>query len=224
MAIAAVGSVGCVDTNDATIELAPDLVSSIDGTLSVRATALADRAPAPDEKFTISVEYTDRNGTPHAIDPVDGTTGTDGSFSTDLTGLSWDGTGTVTATLAGATIAAAATFAVLDRTPPKVTIVPPTNLHVRQNTDLTIQVHVIDEIGVSQVFFETAGQTGNNNNNNRQRSTVVASGTTDAMIGFDMTISQNATVGSTITVYALAADLSGNQAAATPITLTVDPL
>lgn len=210
--------VSCADTNDLEIELAPDVVSSLDGTLEVRAAAFADDEPAEGSKISIAVEYVDRNGASHAIDPVDGTTMADGTFTAMISGLTWDGTGTVTATLGQLT--AATTFAVLDRTPPKVSIASPTaSMHVVRGADVTIEVHVTDEIGVSQVFFETQGQ---NNFNNRQRSTVVASGTTDANVPFDFTVSDNATVGSTITIYALAADLSGNQAAAQPITLTVD--
>ena len=76
-------------------------------------------------------------------------------------------------------------------------------------------VHAKDEIGISQVFFEaTAG--------NRDRSTVIASGSIDTTVGFDYKV-ENVSIGSTVTLFALAADLSGNQAAAQPVMVTVVP-
>lgn len=216
-------------TDDVLVTLAPDVISSIDGSLSVHAVVLADRAPAAGEHVQISVAYEDRNGTPHAIAPVDGVTDDSGAFDATLTGLSWDGTGTVKVGVTsgeagsaalmvdGKPLEATATFAVLDRTPPVVSITPPANNQVKRG-DNTIKVHVTDEIGTSQVFFESTGQNGNNN---RERSTVVASGSTDAMVEFNVQVNDTATVGSTITLYALAADLSGNEAAAMPVTVTV---
>ena len=106
----------------------------------------------------------------------------------------------------------------LDRTPPTVSITPPPSDTIRIGNDVTVEVHVTDEIGVSQVFFETSGD-----GFNRDRGTVVASGSTDATVSFDFQVRDSAAVGSTITLYALAADLSGNQAAAEPVTLTVVP-
>jgi hypothetical protein len=211
-------------TNDVFVQLAPDVVSSLDGTVAVHATVLADRTPSPEESVEVSVDYTDRNGTPHTIAPVDGKTDKAGVFDATLSGLTWDGTGTVkvdvlagTAPLKvdGKPVEADATFAVLDRTPPVVTIVPPANNQVRINTTTTVQVHVTDEIGVSQVFLEWDGNQG------RQRSSFVATGATDTMVGFDFQVPDTATIGSTIMLYALAADMSGNEAAAQPVTVTV---
>jgi hypothetical protein len=215
-------------TDDVTVNLAPDVISSIDGSLSVHALVLAERAPAAGENVEISVDYQDRNGTAHAITPVVGVTDDAGAFDATITGLTWDGTGTVKVAVLtgeagspplevdGAALEATATFAVLDRTPPVVTITPPANGELRRGADHTITVHVTDEIGVSQVFFESTGSNGN-----RDRSSVVASGSTDTTISFDVKVPDAAALGSTITLYALAADLSGNQAAATPITITV---
>lgn len=214
-------------TDDVVVELAPDVISSIDGTLSVHAVVLAERAPSASETVQITVDYTDRNGTPHTIAPVDGKTDDAGVFDATLTGLTWDGTGTVKVAVRsgsapvmvdGKPLEAEATFAVLDRTPPVVSITPPANSQVKRGADNEIKVHVTDEIGVSQVFFESAGTNGNNN---RERSTVVASGSTDAMVSFNVQVNDAAALGSTITLYALAADLSGNEAAAKPITVTV---
>lgn len=203
------------DTNAISIELAPDIVSSLDGTLSVSTTAFADREVAEAETVDIAVDYTDRNGIAHAIAPAQGTTDASGAFDVTLEGFTFDGTGTVTASIAGTDVQASATFAVLDRTPPTVTITPPTS--VTRGNDIRVDIHVTDEIGVSQVFFETDG----NGNNNRDRGTVVASGATDTTVTFEFQVGDNTPIGSMITLYALAADLSGNQAAAAPITVTV---
>ena len=204
------------DTNDVVIGLAPEVISSIDGTLSVHSIVLADREPIAGEPVDVTVEYTDRNGIPHAIAPASGTTDDKGAFDVTLTGLMWDGTGTVKVAVPGGP-EAMATFAVLDRTPPKVTITPPANNQVRVGADVSIDVHVSDEIGTSQVYFEWSGQFA------RDRSTVVASGSKDATVRFDFSVPDTTPVGTMITLYALAEDLSGNQAAAQPITITVSP-
>ena len=205
----------CADTNGVVIDLAPEVISSIDGTLSVHTTVLADRDPVDGQAIDITVDYTDRNGTPHTISPVSGKSDKNGAFDTTFTGLTWDGTGTVKASVAAGKYEASASFAVLDRTPPKATIMPPANNTVRVNTDATIQVHVTDEIGISQVWFEWNGQFA------RERTSVVASGSADATLSFDVPVPDFAQVGSMITFYALVADLSGNEAAAAPITVTV---
>lgn len=211
--------VGCgADTNAVTVELAPDVISSIDGTLAVHATAFADRVPVPDEAIDLAVVYTDRNGTPHDIAPAQGTTNAAGAFDATLAGLTFDGIGTVTATVTGTTITAQATFAVLDRSPPTVAIMPPASTSVRVGNEVTVSVHVTDEIGVSQVYFEASGNGGNGT---RERSTVIASGSTDAMVPFDLQVPDTAAIGATITLYALGADLSGNQAAANPVVISV---
>ena len=132
----------------------------------------------------------------------------------------WDGTGTVTAT-AGA-VTGEATFAVLDRTPPVVTIAPAT---LMQNNDTTVMVHVTDEIGISQVSFETTGDTGGGGGGGgggRQGTTIAIAGETDAMVPFDVGIGTQVPVGTVITMYAVASDLSGNEGVATPITATVN--
>ena len=204
------------NTNDVLVQLAPDVVSSLDGTVTVHSIAFGDRDPKENQALTVSVAYTDRNGTAHMIAPVSGTTDKNGAFDTVLTGLSWDGTGTVT--VAAGTITGAATFAVLDRTPPKVTIVPPAGNVVHINMNTAIQVHATDEIGVSAIYFDTNRNGGGGGNGQRE---LLASGATDTMLSFDFQVGGSATVGQMITLYALAADLSGNEAAAMPITVTV---
>lgn len=204
-------------TDNIVVSLAPDVVSSIDGTIGVRATAFADRAPSGGESVSITVAYTDRNGTTHDIAPAQGETNANGVLEATLTGLTWDGTGTVTATVDGSDITAQATFAVLDRTPPSVTITPPAANQVRAGQDVRATVQVKDEIGISQVFFEAGDGLG------RDRATVIASGSIDTQISFDFQIPQNAQTGSMIALHALAADLSGNLAAAPTVSVVVVP-
>jgi hypothetical protein len=211
----------CATTNDVAIELAPDLISSIDGRLAVHVLALSDRDPVADDKIDVTVDYTDRNGTAHAIDPLTGKMDANGAFEGTFEGLKWDGTGTVTATVHGGDgeVAGTATFAVLDRTPPVITITPPSVFRINQDT--TVTVHITDEIGISQVYFEAAfSGNGGNGNGNRQRSTVVSSGLLDANLSFDLR-AQDTQVGATVTLYALGSDLSGNQAAAKPVSIVV---
>ena len=205
------------DPNYIDVQLAPEVISSIDGTLAVHALVYSDTNLVGDGKaVTLSLDYTDRNGTARAIAPIQGTTDKRGAVDGVFQGLMWDGTGTVTATAATGTVGTA-TFAVLDRTPPDVTITPPAMVRVNQNA--TFQVHVTDEIGVSEVFFE-ASNGGNGGNGNRQRSTVVASGSTDAMVSFDYQ-ANDTQVGQMVTFYALGSDLSSNLAAAAPVTVMI---
>lgn len=208
------------ETSAVSVHLAPDVISSIDGTLGVHALVLADRTPVEGEAVDVTVEYTDRNGTAHAIAPATGTTDAKGSFDATLTGLTWDGTGTVTVTVPNGGPSGTATFAVLDRTPPKLTITPPAASQVQPGNDVTAEVHITDEIGVSQVYFEWAGPQGGFG---RDRASVVASGSTDATVRFDFGIPDGVPTGTMLTLYALAADLSGNEAAAQPVTVTVVP-
>jgi hypothetical protein len=207
------------DPNYVEVQLAPEVISSIDGTLSVHALVYADNELVSDGKaVTVTVDYTDRNGTPHAIQAVDAKTDKRGAVDATFDGLTWDGTGTVKATVTGGP-EGEATFSVLDRTPPKLTITPPANSTIRINQGASIQVHVTDEIGVSEVFFE-ASSGGGGGNGSRQRSTVVASGSADATVSFDYQ-ANDTQVGQMVTFYALASDLSSNQAAAAPITVMI---
>src|SRR5512144_2553049 len=91
------------DPNDVMVQLAPEVISSIDGTVSVHAIVLGDREPLPETAIDLTVAYTDRNGMAHDIAPVSGKTDKSGAFDAQFTGLIWDGTGTVTAKV-GATL------------------------------------------------------------------------------------------------------------------------
>jgi hypothetical protein len=149
-----------------------------------------------------------------------GTTDDRGVFETVIEGLAWDGIGTVSAQVPveGGMVQGSATFSVLDRTAPLAVIDALTSdLHVRQGQEVNVTIAVSDEIGVSEVYFEAAGSV------DRQRSSVVASGAPEASVEFEFDVGDEASLGPTITLYALAQDLSGNLAAAAPTTLTVDP-
>ena len=207
----------CADPNAVQVELSPTVISSLDGTTHVLAVVAADNTPLPDEPVRIEIQYTDRNGTPHPIDPIDAKTNDRGTVDATLTGLSWDGIGTVTVTT-GNQLSSSATFTVLDRTPPKIEILPPTtDKKVGPGLPIDVQVHVTDEIGVSEVYLDGTGGI------DVQRRTVVTSGALDSTLTFRVAIPANAAAGPTIQLYALAADLSGNYASATAMTLTVDP-
>ena len=211
------------------LELAPEVISSQDGTLHVHTTVIADRSPLAAVDVNVRVAYVDRNGVERAIEPVTGITDHNGALEAVFTGLIWDGAGTVTAEVVagdgavvvdgmGQPLAATATFSVLDRTQPTVTILPPTeDLRIGAGFPLDVQVAVEDEIGISEVIIEASGEL------DRLRSTVVASGASSAILDFDFDVPNDARPGPTITLHALAIDLSGNVAAAEPVVLTVDP-
>jgi len=230
--IIATAGLGCGSDPSAdaiAVELAPEVISSLDGTLHARALVLARRSPQNKENVSFSVSYVDRNGEAHEIADAMGITDRRGEYEAIFEGLGWEGAGLVTATLVdadgaavtdedGAPIAATATFSVLDLTPPTVTILPPTaDLTVGAGFPLEVSVQVSDEIGVSEVFLEATGEV------NRLESSVVASGATEATVRFDFDVPNDARSGPTITLYAMASDLSGNLAAAEPVTITVDP-
>ncbi len=208
---------GCAgNPNTVDISLAPSLISSLDGTTTVTALVAADTTPLAGEHVSLTVDYTDRNGTAHMIAPVDGKTDARGAFTQKIEGLTWDGYGTVTVAYSDK-VSASTTFTVLDRTPPKVTILPPTtNNHVGPGLPLDVQVQVSDEIGVSNVTLDsTLGIQGT-------RSTVIASGSAMSTLTFRLQIPQNPQV-TTFDLHALASDLSGNIAVADAVTLTIDP-
>lgn len=204
--------------NSIEVALSPSLVSSLDGTTTVQAIVASDTTPRDGVAVQMTIDYTDRNGTPHVIAPVSGKTDDRGVFTSVVSGLRWDGTGTIT--VADGKLAGSATFAVLDRTPPKVTILPPTtDLHVGPGLPVQIQVHVTDDTGISEVDFAA-----NSNVNVRGSSRrLLATGTQDATVTFVVDVPQDAPGGTSIELDALAADLSGNLQSATPVTLTVDP-
>lgn len=216
LALAALSA--CASPDRVIVELSPDVISSLTATTDVAALVAGDNgAPLADEAVRMSVIYTDRNGVVHDVPGIDGHTDTAGVFHTTLEELKWDGAGTVTIE-ASAGVVGTATFSVLDRTPPKVEILPPTSdKKVGAGLPLDVQVKVTDEIGVSRVTIDGTGTIQGT------RSTVISSGATETTITFRMSIPAGATAGPSITLYALASDLSGNQGTAAAMVLTVDP-
>ena len=202
--------------NEVEVTLVPDVVSSLDGTLQVRAVVQHDRDVLPEKSVTISIAYTDRNGTAHAIASATGTTDQRGEFDTTLTGLTWDGIGTVSAAADNGPTGTA-TFSVLDRSPPKVSITAPATTHA----GMTVNAMVVasDEIGVSQVTFEAIGMGIGGGPNNRA---VITSGELMVTVPFPFDVQSGTPTGTTIMLGALAADLSGNLGAAPPVTVTVN--
>jgi hypothetical protein len=214
--LAAAACAGAPNTIE--VSLAPSLISSLDGRTTVTALVADNTTPLADTSVQVAIEYTDRTGTPHAIDPIDGTTNQRGVFTATIEGLAWDGTGLITVN--AGTQSGEAAFAVLDRTPPKVTILPPTtDNRVGPGLPIDIRVHVTDEIGVGQVILDATGGFGGNGG----RSSTLVSGTQDGTVTFRLDVPGGAQPGPTLVLYALATDLSGNSAAAIPVTLTVDP-
>jgi hypothetical protein len=201
------------------ITLAPDVVSSLSGALAVHAVALHDKDPQSNKPIAITIDYADRFGTAHAIAEVDGKTDQRGEFDAVIMGLLWDGTGTVHATskTSSTTAEGDATFAVLDRTPPRVVINAPATAHAGNTVDVT--VNATDEIGVSQIIFQV---NGNNNNFGGNGRDTVTSGAMTVNAGFNFDINAQAPIGTVFTLDALAADLSGNEGVAAPVTVTVN--
>ena len=204
--------VACTDPDTVTVELAPNVVSSIDGTLAVSATVTGDRQIMSGEDVSVTVAYTDRNGTMHEIAGIAGSTNDLGVFEGTVSGLMWDGIGTVTAAVGS--VEGKATFSVLDRTPPAVSIMAPATVKIGNSVKVT--VHATDEIGISQLYFGSGdGQFA------RDRTTIV-SGNADTTVSFDFQ-PQDVQAGQTVALHALAADLSGNLAAAAQVTIMVTP-
>ena len=66
---------GCTgDADNIELKLAPDLISSLDGTTTLTALVAAGTTPLSDQDVKVSIVYTDRNGTPHDIAPITGKT------------------------------------------------------------------------------------------------------------------------------------------------------
>lgn len=197
------------------VELSPSVISSLDGTTEVSALVSTGSTPLSGEAAHVEVTYTDRNGMAHDVPAFDGVTDDRGVLVTTLTGLAFDGIGTVTVTAGAAE--GAATFSVLDRTPPAIEILPPTqDSKVGPGLPLDVQVHVTDATGVSEVTIDLGDLQGSTR-------TVAATGDADTTLTFHTAVPLDAQAGPSLEVHALARDLAGNLAAATALTLTVDP-
>lgn len=235
LAIAATALAGCeknlpgAKADAVLVELAPNVVSSAEGSLHVRARVFDASAPLVGWTVRIQISYVDRNGGVRTFAGPTGETDRTGALEHIFEGLYWEGSGTVTAEVLDelgqpyigrndVAVRGEATFSVLDRSPPVITIqgVGADN-KVGPGLPIDVPVTVSDEIGVSQVFFEAFGEA------NTFDSTLIASGSTGATVTFSFDVPGGALSGPTITLYAMAEDLSGNRSAAVPVVLTVDP-
>lgn len=210
LALVALATSCAGDPTAVEVELSPSVISSLDGTTAITALIRDLDQPLADLVARATVSYVDRNGVPHEIEPVDGTSDDRGIFHADLSGLSFDGNGVVTVETTGG-VSGSASFTVLDRTPPKVVIDPPSAGAVGPGLPLDVRIHATDEIGISQIIFSDDRLGG--------RTTIVASGQPDVIQTFRTQVPDQPT----LELYALATDLSGNIAVAPTVTLTVDP-
>lgn len=211
------------------LELSPDVVSSEDGSLHARAVVVEGSTPLRGWTVQLQVTFTDQLGTLRTVQGDTAETDRTGAFEHTFEGLYWAGAGTITAEVldgdgepyvgrGDVPVVAEATFSVIDRSPPTVTIEPPTSdLRVGRDLPLDVQVSFSDEIGVSSVTIQAVGELSNT------QTRIVASGSSSGSVVFDFDVPGAAIPGPTITLYALAEDLSGNVAAASALTLTVDP-
>ncbi|MBL9004335.1 MAG: hypothetical protein JNJ46_08820 [Myxococcales bacterium] len=223
-------AVGCgPGPNRMELALAPDLIASTIGTLGATATVYSNKDSTSGVHVAFDVAYKDRNGVPHTIAGISDATDVAGQAKASFAGLIFEGSGTVTAKALdsqGAVILddmknplqATATFGVLDLSPPQVAITSPANgAHFAMNAQYTITVRATDEIGVSQVYTQTSrsnGGTGGNASSSR-----ITSGAADVTVRVDADTGGNPT--NTITIYAMAADLSGNLGVAPPVVINV---
>ena len=233
--IMAVGLVGCsAPTPDRVqLTLAPDVISSESGTLAASAKVLDGDRGLDGWTVKLHVDYADRNDAAHAVDDASNVSDTTGLVAGSFQGLKWEGAGTVTAAVFDKQgnaaldakknpITTQATFSVLDETPPAVMITSPASGATvsRANGSMNVGIAATDEIGVSQVYVQVATANGNTNLD-RTRSTIATGSTTaQGSFGFDV---GNVNAGTTVTIYAMAADMTGNLGVAAPITITVGP-
>ncbi len=231
---------GCSDPpptpDHVSLTIAPGVVGSESGTLETEAVVTNGLQRLSGWSVVLHVDYTDRNGMDHMITDATGKTDNIGTLAATFTGLTWEGSGKVTASVLDAKgmpaldskkvpVTTSEVFSVLDETPPSVMITAPANNATiprdpRNNTaPFTVTVSATDEIGISQIFVQVVTSNGNTNLD-RTRSTIVASGTTmgTASFNFDGRDTQS---GTTATIYAMAADMTGNLAVSAPITITI---
>ena len=211
--------------------LAPDVVSSQSAALTVQAAVLDGERGLDAWTVKLHVDYTDRNGATHAVDDVSAVSDAVGSAAATVGGLKWEGAGTVTASLVDKSgnpaldakknpITAQATFSVLDETPPVVTITSPAAGAVvsRANGSMTVDVMASDEIGVSQIYVQAATPNGNTSLDRTRSTIATGSASASQAFGFDL---GNLNTGTSVTIYAMAADMDGNLGVAAPVTITV---
>lgn len=223
------GREGRVRPDAVLLSLAPDVVSSEDGSLQATAVVVERTSPRKGWNVRLQVSFTDQLGNLRTIGGTTQETDRTGSVRHVFEGLTWAGAGTVTAEVLDddgepylgrddEPLVSEATFAVIDLSPPTVEILPVTSdLRVGPDLPLDVIVRFADEMGVSNVTLQAVGEL------EATRTRIVASGSSAGDVVFTLDVPGNAIPGPNITLYALAEDLSGNVAAAEPVTLTVDP-
>jgi hypothetical protein len=223
---------GAPSPDRVSLALAPDVISSDSGVLSAQARVWNGDTELKGWNVKLHVDYTDRNDVAHAVDDMAATSDGIGAVQNSFAGLKWEGAGTVTASVFDekgmpaldaqkAPIMTAATFAVIDQSPPAVSIVSPANgAKITQGTKLVVQASASDEIGVSQLYVQ-AVTTNGSTNIDRTRSTILASGTTSGTASFEFDTG-NDNAWTAVTIYAMAADMSGNLAVASSINNTIN--
>ena len=222
------GSGGRVKPDAVVLTLAPDVVSSAEGSLSATAVVLEGTSPQKNWSIRLQVVFTDQLGRLRTVPGVTADTDATGALRHTFEQLRWAGAGTITAEVLDSDgqpyigkddlpLATEATFAVIDLSPPTVTILPVTSdNHVGPSLPLDVQVDFGDEIGVSNVILQAVGEL------EATRTRIIASGSSSGSVVFDLDVPGGAIQGPNITLYALAEDLSGNITAAQPLTLIVD--
>ena len=230
---ASLGVIGCgaPPPDRVTVALAPDVISSESGALAAQAKVLNGNTELSGWTVKLHTDYIDRNNMMHAVDDASNKSDATGLVQGAFNGLKWEGAGTVTASVLDASgnpaldsktkmpITAEATFSVVDESPPVVTITSPANgAVVKLGTNLDIQISATDEIGVSQIYVQAATTNGNTQLD-RTRSTIATGSTTaSGTFGFDTGNLQTAT---SVTIYAMAADMSNNLGVAMPVTINL---
>lgn len=212
------------------VTLAPDVVSSQSGALTAEAVVLDGNTQLAGWTVKLHVDYADRNDAMHAIDDAAGASDDTGRVVGAFSGLEWEGAGTVTASLFDAKgnpaldaakqpITAQASFSVLDETPPAVTITSPAAGGTASvNQPLAVKINATDEIGVSQIYVQVATANGNTNLDRTRSTIATGSASVDGQFEFD---TGNLQAGTSVTVYAMAADMSNNLGVAMPVTVTL---
>lgn len=232
----AVGVFGCERKPDkpkarsVQLALAPEVISTEDATLRVRATVFDGTTRLRGRTVRIQIAFTDQLGNLRTYQGTTADTDRSGSVEHEFSGLVYSGAGTVTAEVLDGDgepvldgddvpVAAEASFAVIDLSPPVVSIDPSATTDNRVGPGLPLDVEVLfsDNMGVSEVILQYVGELEDTS------SQIVASGTSSGTVVFENDIPGGAIPGPTITLYALAMDLSGNISAAEPVVLTVDP-
>jgi hypothetical protein len=226
------GIIGCgaPSPDRVSLALAPDVISSESGTLAVEAVVLNGNQQLKGWTVQLHTDYSDRNGMPHAVDDASDKSDVTGLIKHAFDGLTWEGAGKVTASVldnAGQPalddkkqpITAQATFSVTDESPPAVMITSPAGgATVPRGTQLEIAITATDEIGVSQIYVQAATANGNTQLDRTRQTIVTGSTSVNGTFGFD---TGNIQVATSVTIYAMAADMSNNLGVATPITITL---